>query len=179
MKQKIEVIKKYLEFFPYSEEAKNNLKLCEYAEELGIKLNGSYYPKIDCGYFVINSQIKAGKKYRLTNSKTNFEQNGIDTIILWTESCGRLAFINEKYWHDVQEEWDWFCGKLLSYKPLDYDEMNNNYIYDVKNGKKLINDYKSIIEEFNEKLKEKIVKTEIEEKKKQIEKLQKELNTVN
>ena len=175
MKERIKAIEEYLKYFPDDYHVKNNLKLCQYADELGLKLNGSYYPRIDWNYCLINSQIKAGKKYHLTNSKTKYEPNGEDTIIIWSESSGRCAFVRDEYWWDIADEWEEFMNVLKSYNPLDYDELNNNYVYDLENGKQLINDYDKIVDDFMEKVNKKIKEIELEKKKKQLELLQKEL----
>ena len=175
IKEKIKVIEEYLKHFPNDGSAQNRLKLHQYADELCLELNGSYYPRIEYNYCCINDQIKVGKKYCLTNSKTKYEQNGEDTIIIWHESCGRLAFVRDEYWWTVDNEWKEFMDILKSYNPLDYDELNDNYIYDLENGKKLINDYDSIVRDFRDKANKKIKEFELEKKKKQLELLQKEL----
>lgn len=175
MKEKIEAIKEYLKYFPKDSYAKNNLLLCEYADELDMEVGKNYYPRIEYGYFVVNSQIKVGKKYCLTNSATNYEQNGNDSIVIWSESCGRLAFVNSEYWWTVDNEWKEFMDVLKSYNPLDYDELNDNYIYDLENGKRLINDYNEIVKDFQKKVDKKIKEVELENKRKQLEQLQKEL----
>ena len=175
MKEKIEAVKEYLKYFPNDSYAKNNLLLCEYADELDMEVGKSYYPRIEYGFFVINSQIKVGKKYHLTNSTTNYEQNGNDSIVIWSESCGRLAFVNSEYWWTIADEWEDFMNVLMSYNPLDYDKINNNYIYDLENGKRLINDYNEIVKDFQKKADKKIKEAELEKKKKQLEQLQKEL----
>ena len=175
MKDKIKAIKEYLRYFPYDGNAKNNLLMCEYADELGIELNGGYYPRVEYGFLVINRRIKAGKNYHLTNSTTNYEQNGEDTIIIWSECCGRLAFVDEQYYHDVESEWEELKSILKSYNPIDYDEINNDYIYDLENGKRLINDYEELLEVFNEKIKHKINEVKTAKKREQLEKLKKEL----
>ena len=175
MKEKIKAIKEYLKYFPYDSSANNNLQLCEYADELGIELNNGYYPRIEYGYFVINSQIKVGKKYHLNNSATNYAQNGENTIVIWSESCGRLAFVSDKYWWDIEDEWEEFMSVLMSYSPLDYDKINNNYIYDLENGKKLIVDYDKIVKNFQNKVNKKIKEIDLANKRKELERLQKEL----
>ena len=164
-----------LNYFPYDSNAQNNLMLCEYADELGMELNKGYYPTIQYGYFVINGQIKVGKEYHLTNSRTHYQQNGEDSLVIWAESCGRLAFVSDKYWWDIENEWVDFMNVLKSYEPLDYDELNNNYIYDMEHGKKLIQDYDRIVKDFMSKVNKKIKEVEIENKKTEIERLQMEL----
>ena len=176
---KIEVIEEYLKYFPNDANATNNLLLCKYSSELGIDLGNGYYPKIEYGYFVINQQIKAGKYYRLTNTTTHYEQNKKDTIIIWNEPCGRLAFVANKYWSSVDDEWKEFIDVLKSYSPIDYDYLNNTYIFDLENGKRLITDYERIKNDFIEKANKKIKETEIKQKKKELERLQSELNGSN
>jgi hypothetical protein len=166
MKKKIAAIKEYLKYFPHDSSANNNLMLCEYADELGIELNKGYYPTMQSGYFVINSQIKIGKEYYLANSTTRYKQNGEDSIVIWSESCGRLAFVSDRYWWDIEDEWKEFMNVLKSYEPLDYDELNNNYIYDMEHGKKLIQDYDRIVKDFMSKVNRKIKEVEIANKKK-------------
>ena len=176
---KIEVIEEYLKYFPNDANATNNLLLCKYSSELGIELEGKYYPNIQYGYFVINKQIKAGKYYRLTNTTTQYEQNKKDTIIIWNEPCGRLAFVDDKYWNSVCEEWNEFMDVLKSYSPIDYDYLNNTYIFDLENGKRLIADYERIKNDFIEKANKKIKEANIKQKKKELERLQAELNGSN
>lgn len=175
MKKKITAIKEYLKYFPYDSSAKNNLLMCEYADELGMEIKDGYYSRIEYGYFVVNRQIKVGKKYYLTNSNTQYKQNGEDSIVIWSESCGRLAFVSDKYWFDIENEWKDFMNVLKSYEPLDYDELNNTYIYDVEHGKKLINDYDKIVRDFMDKANKKIKEVQLANKKKELERLQKEL----
>lgn len=174
MKERIEAIKEYLKYFPNDSYANNNLLLCKYADELGVELNG-YYPRIEYGYFVVNRQIKVGKKYQLTNSTTQYVQNGYDSIVIWSESCGRLAFVSDVYWWDIEDEWNDFMDVLMSYSPLDYDRINNNYIFDLENGKRLISDYEDIVNDFRKKVDKKVKAVAIENKKKEIERLQREL----
>ena len=175
MKDRIKAVKEYLRHFPNDSYAYNNLLLCEYADELGVELTKGYYPRIEYGYFVINSQIKVGKYYCLTNSKTHYKQNKEDSIVIWSESCGRLAFVDRDYWYDIESEWCEFMDILKSYNPLDYDELNNNYIYDLEHGKKLINDYNEIVKSFMDKVNKKIKEVQLANKKKELERLQKEL----
>ena len=176
---KIEVIEEYLKYFPNDANATKNLLLCKYSSEIGIELEGGYYPNIQYGYFVINQQIKAGKYYRLTNTTTHYEQNKKDTIIIWNEPCGRLAFVADKYWSSVCEEWNEFMDVLKSYSPIDYDSLNDVYIFDLENGKRLIADYERIKNDFIEKANKKIKETDIKQKKKELERLQSELNGSN
>jgi hypothetical protein len=175
MKDKIKAIKEYLKYFPCDGNAKNNLLMYEYADELGIELNGGHYPRFEYGFLVINRQIKVGKSYRLTNSTTNYKQNGIDTIVIWSESRGRYAFVNEQYYRDIGSEWEEFKSILKSYNPIDYDEINNDYIFDLENGKKLIKEYDEILKVFDEKINHKINEVKTAKKRELLEKLKREL----
>lgn len=175
MEDKIKAIKEYLKHFPHDENAKNNLLMCEYADELGIELTGGYYPKMKHKYLYINDEILVGKNYRLTNSATNYNQNVKDTIVIWSENRGRLAFAGFQYWHSIEDEWEEFINILKSYNPIDYDEINNKYVYDLENGKKLINDYDEILKNFEERISRKIKEFNTAKKKEQLEKLKKEL----
>ncbi|MBQ6816876.1 MAG: hypothetical protein IJO27_00420 [Bacilli bacterium] len=175
MKEKIKAIKEYLKYFPDDFNAKKNLLLCEYANELDIELTNSYYPRIECDYFIINSHIKVGKNYNLTNSETNYKPNKKDNIIIWHVPSGRLTFVDRDYYDDVDSEWREFKEVLKSYNPLDYDEINDTYLYELENGKRLIDDYDEIVQNFKNKVNKKIKEVQIKNKKKEIERLQKEL----
>ena len=176
MQDKINAIKNYLKYFPNDYKAAENLVLCECASELGVVLdNKSYYPKMAYGYFRVNGQIKAGKKYQLVNSETHYIQNGFDTIVIWHEPCGRLAFVSDEYWYTIDDEWKELMQTLLSYDPLDWDELNSTFIFDLENGKRLIEDYPQIHKEFLDKCHVKIKAYQIQQKRKELERLQKEL----
>lgn len=176
MKERIAVIEKYLEYFPKDFNAKNNLLLCKYADELGIELTGNYYPRIEHEVCMVNSQIRVCKRYSLTNSATYYKHNNEDSIVVWSESRGRLAFVGSNYWWDIADEWEEFMNILKSYNPLGYDEINNNFVFDIENGKRLINNYKNIIDDLQKKINKKVKMVQLEEKKKELEKLQAELD---
>lgn len=178
MKNRIEAIEEYLKYFPKDTTAKNNLLLCEYANELDLTLNGGFYPRIEYCHCVINDRIGVYKNYYLTNSTTNYKQNGIDSLVVWSSNSGRLAYVRSDYWNDIESEWNEFMDVLKSYNPLDYDEINNNYIYDINNGKKLISDYNEIEKKFKEKLETKINEIKLNNKKLELERLKRELSDV-
>lgn len=175
MKEKIKVIKEYLKEFPNDIYAKNNLLCCEYADELSIELDEGFYPRIEYGYWVVNQHIKVGKTYGLINSATKYEHDGKNSVVIWNASCGRLDFVDDEYYTEIDSEWEGFLNVLKSYNPLDYDERNNKYIYDLEHGKKLIADYNKIIRNFKNAISEKIKEVKIANKKKELEQLQKEL----
>lgn len=176
MQEKINAIKNYLKYFPNDYKAADNLVLCEYSNELGVSLDSKgYYPRMSYGFFEINGQIKAGKKYHVVNSHTHYIQNGFDTIVIWQETCGRLGFVDDEYWYTIDDEWKELMQTLHSYNPLDWDELNSTFIFDLENGKRLIEDYKQILNEFLDKCHIKIKQYQLQQKRKELERLQKEL----
>lgn len=182
MNKRIEAIEEYLKYFPNDYKANSNLLLCRYADELNIKLSNeySYYPRVDYGMFQVNEQIVACKRYYLTNSATNYEQNHENTLVVWKEGSGRYMFIDRcEHYLLIEDEWNELISILKSYSPLDYDEVNDVYIYDVENGKKLIDDYDEIVKRIKDKVDKKIKIGELERKKRELEKLIKELEENN
>lgn len=177
MISRIKAIEEYLKYFPDDRTANNNLILYEYSNLLDIDLdtNHSYHPIVEYGYLKVNRQIKLGREYQLANSHTGYHQNKEEILVIWSEPCGRLAFVSECYYHVIGNEWNEFMNILKSYEPLDYDPTNNTYIYDIEHGKKLIDDYNKILEDFGDKTKKKINKVRRDEMRAQIEVLKKEL----
>lgn len=179
---RIKAIKEYLKYFPDDRTANNNLILCEYSNLLDIDLDTNHrtdYPSVEHGYLRVNRQIRADKGYHLTNSYTGYHQNKEEIFVIWHEPCGRLAFVNNLYYWAIDNEWDEFMNILKSYEPLDYDPINEKYIYDIEHGKKLITDYKDIVSNFKEKLHSKINEILIQDKRKQLKQLQEELEVLD
>jgi|GEM_PF-3414774 hypothetical protein len=178
---RIKAIKEYLKYFPDDRTANNNLILYEYSNLLDIDLdtNHSYYPMVEYGYLRVNRQIKLGREYQLANSHTGYHQNKKEILVIWSEPCGRLAFVDNRYYCVIENEWDEFMNILKSYEPLDYDPINNTYIYDIEHGKKLIVDYKDIVGNFEEKLRSKVNEILIQDKREQLKQLQEELKVLN
>lgn len=182
MINRIKAIKEYLKYFPDDRTAKNNLILCEYSNLLDIDLDTNhrtYYPSVEHGYLIVNRQIRVDREYRLANSHTGYHQNKEEVLVIWSEPCGRLAFVNDRYYWAINNEWDEFMNILKSYEPLDYDTTNNAYIYDIEHGKKLIADYKDIVSNFEEKLHSKINEILIQDKREQLKQLQEELEALD
>lgn len=175
MNDKINAIKKYLEYFPNDNSAKSNLLLTEYASIFNFKLNGSYYPRMDYKTCIINSQIIIVNSYQLINSKTKYNHDDTSPLVVWSEACGRLAFVSNEYYSEIDDEWGNFMKVLKSYEPLDYDELNNTYIYNVENGKRLIHDYDNITNDLDQAIENKIKQVQLQEKITKYEKLKAEL----
>lgn len=174
----IKAAETYLKYFPEDFNAKNNLKLYQYCKELELIPNDNYYPHISgYGRIEINNCITASKLTGdiITNSATNYTFDDSELYISWDSPCGRLNYVNEEFWHKIDAEWEELMNIFKSYKPLDYDLMNNHFIFDVENGKKFINDYDEIIKIFKNKINIKIKAIQLEKKKQEIEKLKAEI----
>ena len=111
-------------------------------------------------------------KFHLTNSRTYFAANENEYYIHWKNNCGAYLFVSgSDAYHAVQDEYHEFLDKLMQYNPLDYDLANRRIVYDIENGKKLMEDYPSIIKETEEKMKKKLRAARLERAKAEYEKL--------
>jgi len=177
MKERIKAIEKYLKFYPRDYEAIKNLTMCECLDLLGMKFPNkvSYFPKVEYSSLLINDQIRVDKKFYITNSTTGYERGDEKAFVVWGEPCGRLAFVHEKYYGDIETEWNEFKNILKSYNPLDYDEINNKYIYNIEDGKRLIADYDNIITTLKENIHKTISLVKLKEKEEELDRLKKEI----
>lgn len=97
MEEKIKAIEKYMEYFPNSGNSPwSNLMICRVAQALGIEDISRM--RADYGCVRINEHIKVACKYALTNSSTNFKQNGKDLLVIWNNPCGVLDFVSRDYY---------------------------------------------------------------------------------
>lgn len=177
MKDKIKAIETYLGYFPNDVTAKNNLIICKYADEFDIELgeNHGYYPRVEYGYCKLSEYLMIGKKCHILNSATNYKFDGNESLLIVSFHAGRLEFVPEAYWYNIEDEWKELMDVLKSYNPLDYDVVNNAYVYGVETGKKLIKDNKKIFEDFREKTGKKIRRIKVERKTAEMERLTREL----
>ena len=150
----------------YSSSPKSMIEYCEKLKCLGLEFGESVnYPD----FTII-------KKPYITNSATGFKYDPDQYYIVWDNgNVGRLQFISQSYWYDVEQEWQEFRQKLLSYEPLDYGPQNCHMIFDIEHGKKLIDDYPQICKETREKMNAKIAKVKLAKAKEEYEKLLKEV----
>lgn len=115
------------------------------------------------------------KDYYITNSETGYSPDPEQYYVSWSNgNVGRLQFVSQKYWWDVEKEWDEFLEKLMSYKPVDYDLLNHHMVFDIENGKRLLQDYQKICSETQKAMNKVIRQNQIEEAKKKYEELLKE-----
>lgn len=142
------------------------IKVCEELEALGREW-GDPLPANDFG-------MERGKYY-ITNSKTHYRPQKDEWTIHWNNgNVGRLQFVAQKYYYAVEDEWNEFL-KTMRKNSLDYDPLNCHIVYDIENGKKIIDEYKDICEKTRRAMAKKIKAKDLEETRKLLEKLEKEV----
>ena len=135
---------------------------CDKLEALGRKWGEAVCPR----------DFLVTKGYHICNSATGHRSKDDTWYVVWDNgNIGRLQFVSDKYYYDVQNEWEEFKNRLLSYNPLDYDKLNDFIVYDLENGKRLMADYKQICEETLAKMKDKIKQIQLKEAKEKYERL--------
>lgn len=121
--------------------------------------------------------IYKGDAYHLHNSVTKYKFDPDKYYIHWDNgNIGRLQFITKEYYYVMTEEWQEFRNRMLSYNPVDYDELNDHIVYDIENGKKAMEDYKKICREIDSKMDKKIKQIKIQEMEEQLRELKGESN---
>lgn len=146
--ERIDLLKTYLAAFNFTDipygYGHTPLEYLETCEKLKI-LGYEWGDKLSCGLNTGDIKLLKGKQFHLHNKATSYEFDPDTYYIVWNNgNIGRLMFVNEAYYGDVTEEWEALEQKLLSFSPLDYDKTNNNYVYDIENGKKLKDAYRDI-----------------------------------
>lgn len=74
----------------------------------------------------------------------------------------------DKAYFAIGDTWESFLEKMESYNPIYNDRGNCCLIYDIENGKRLMNDYPVFLKEAREEAKKVITKYEIESLREQI-----------
>lgn len=106
----------------------------------------------------------------------HFNKSGLDPhgwYVEWYKgNVGAYQFVSRSdEYKNVQDEYHEFISELLKYNPIYHDNDNNAIIYDVKNGKKLLEDYESIVNRTQRKIDAKIISLEAEKAKERYEEL--------
>lgn len=142
------------------------IETCDKLEALGRKWGEAVCPR----------DFRVVKGYDICNSSTGYQPKDDTWYVVWDNgNIGRLQFVRNEYYSCVQNEWEEFKNRLLSYNPLDYDKLNDVIVYDLENGKRLMADYKQICEETSAKMKDKIKRVQLKEAKEKYERLLNEL----
>ena len=86
--------------------------------------------------------------YRLTNKTTHQKLNDSKWYIHFgCGGCGRLnlcASSDYAYKAEAEDVWVNFLKRIQEYNPIDWDGVNNDYIFSVENGYKLYKDFGDI-----------------------------------
>lgn len=87
-------------------------------------------------------------KYRLTNKTTHETLNDSNWYIHFgCGGCGRLNLCASSayaYKAETEDVWVNFLKRIQEYNPIDWDSVNNDYIFSVENGYKLYKDFGDI-----------------------------------
>lgn len=152
----------------YSGSPYEMINICEKLAALGLEWGDPInYPDF---------YICKGGDYNLLNSATHYKFDKDTYYIHWDNgNIGKYQFTGDLGYRHIDDEWNEFKKILMSYEPLDYDPYNCHIIYDVKNGKRLLKDYKNICKSIDEKVFKKVKEIQIQKKLKEIEALKKQL----
>lgn len=118
--------------------------------------------------FIVSSNIY------IANSVNHFEfDKQKEYIQLINGNIGRLMFSGMKtdYYGETNDIWEEFKNELISYNPVDYDDMNFNYVYTMEDGIRLYKDFDKIYTKYQKKFDEAIKDVKIKFLEQQIEKL--------
>ena len=118
----------------------------------------------------------------LTNKQTHykFDENK-NYIQLDNGNIGRLMFgtIDSTDYPSTDIIWKEFKDTLLSYNPLDWDDMNFNYVYSEEDGVRLYKDFAEIYRIYRNKFDEVLKASKIQRLEKQLSKLKGEQSSEN
>ena len=118
----------------------------------------------------------------LTNKQTHykFDENK-NYIQLDNGNIGRLMFgtIDSTDYPSTDIIWKEFKDTLLSYNPLDWDDMNFNYVYNEEDGVRLYKDFAEIYRIYKNKFDEVLKASKIQRLEKQLSKLKGEQSNEN
>ena len=124
------------------------------------------------GHRLNYDHFRIRENYYITNSATHYKPKKGEYFIEWDNgNVGAYQFVGDFGYPLVQDEFKEFEQKLMSYNPVDYDPYNCHIVYDVENGKRLIEDYPQLLIETKAKMQKKIKAAELEQAKKKYEKL--------
>lgn len=91
--------------------------------------------------------------------------------------CGRLNIINDStiaYRGEPDAVWNEFLDKIKSYSPLDYDDMNNEYIFTLQDGYRLFKDFPTLLKDVRTKMQSAVKAYKIQQLQSQLDKLKKD-----
>lgn len=118
--------------------------------------------------------------YTLSNRETFYEFCKSKWYLRLTfGGSGRFNFVMDTrclsgslYYDKVNELYQTFIEKLMSYSPLDYDRFNGEYLFTVENGYRLYKDFKEIYETTKTAINNELKNFKIKQLKAELEKLE-------
>ena len=137
------------------------LRYYQYAYEL-TPVRGGFSIYISHGYNLGCPTTKY--KFNETKWYARFSCNG----------CGRLNIINDSkiaYQGEPDAVWKEFINKIKSYSPLDYDDMNSEYIFTLQDGYRLFKDFPNLLEEVRTKMQSAVKAYRIQQLQSEIDRL--------
>lgn len=153
--------------YGYEYEAEQIITNCDILDAMGWEF----------GHQSSYKDFRIRKGYYITNNGTGHKPNNDEWYVEWDNgNVGRLQFVSSEWWGYVGDEWDNFYKELMSYNPINYDPLNCHIIYDVENGKRILEDYKDICKRTREAIEKKLKQAKVEKAKKELERLIKEQN---
>lgn len=176
--KEIRIIQDYLEIVPEDPSAIEMLRAFQIESDLGLEegtLLKRAYSSAHKG-FMLNKNLYA---CRLKDLRRTTHKQDFSVVVL---KIGRLDFVLVDYYFDVEDVWKEFVKVIAGYEPLelnDRDSTCNEWIFDVEHGKKLMEDYSGIISLFEKKFSKKVNRILINQKKKEIEELEQELEEMS
>lgn len=118
----------------------------------------------------------------VTNKQTyyKFDKNK-NYIQLDSGNIGRLMFGNVNFidYPNTDAIWEEFNTVLLSYNPLDWDDINFNYVYGEEDGVRLYKDFEDIYKAYKKKFDDVLNASKIQRLEKQLSKLRGEQGNEN
>lgn len=147
------------------------IDICEKLKALGYEWGDRLIPPYPYDHFRI------GKNIYIANSNTHFVLDKNKYYVQWDNgNVGRLQFVTYEYYHYVTDEWHEFEAILKSYNPVDFDDLNTNMIFEIEDGKRLMQDYPDICKKIEGKMRKKIDSKKIELKRQELKELTAEIN---
>lgn len=169
--ERLELATKYDEVFGQEyKDVQTIIEECKQLKVLGYdwgEVQFGTYGKIH-GDFIL---YKGGRN--LSNRTTKYRFDDEEYYIHWDNgNVGRYMFlVDADYSEEETKIWEEFRSELISYNPLDYDGYNCHMIYNIEDGKRLMNDYEDICDRTREKFRKYSTKKKLEKAKEKYEKL--------
>lgn len=131
----------------------------------GIRLSPSY------AYF--DFYFCHGYRLAIKNTKAEFDKSQWN-IRFTCGGCGILNLCNDSqvaYKEAPQQIWKNFLEWVRSYSPIDWDDINNEYVFSVENGYRLYQDFKAKYDETCEQMDKAVAEYKIEKLQAEIRRL--------